>query len=117
METYDLTPITGRRCLLRLVGRRCMAGAGPGGDNTPCDGCAWPLRVLDHVSMWKHSDDSLVMVSQPYAADIQEAKRVAEAHGLALLVSDELSWHLPGATTLLMFGRQEVVYPDGRRGD
>lgn len=107
---FGLVPATTfkrrHRCLRALSGDRCRRGP-----YSSCDGCDPPRNVFDHVALWRRPDESrtTVLTSQPYGGGIYQARQLARKFDLSLLVSRELSWHAPGATTLLVFDAAGVI--------
>ncbi|MBF6620644.1 MAG: hypothetical protein ITG02_10495 [Patulibacter sp.] len=96
------------RCLRALGGGQCLRRS----KGVPCDGCEHGASVLDHVALWRRPGSRrrpTVLTSQPYGGDIARAHRLAEMFGLSVLVSRDLSWHMPGVTTLLVFDADGVI--------
>jgi len=97
-----------RVCLAKLAGQRCPRNVLRG---ERCAGCDLGIKIIDHTAAWKRPHDrrASVLTSQPYGPDVDAAARIAEQFGMSLMVDASLSWHFPGATTLVVFDAQGVI--------
>lgn len=94
----------GSRCIMRLVGKRCMSGY----DHYRLKEehhCAPPHA--DHMYLWRDKRGELVYTSQPYAFSwdyLQETIDFCRKHGLRVDIDfPDRAWWNPGGVLMLEF--------------
>lgn len=100
LAEYKLRPSRRLFCLHKLIGRRCTYGAD-----------CWE-GLLDHLEAFVDAAGKpAALVGQPYVLAVKDWEalaKIADRLGLVAEVRPDLSWHLPGQTTLFILRRKEV---------
>lgn len=100
VERWQVTPAGGRRCVQRLLGKRCIRHD-PEECRPPGD---------DHATLWTRNGRPFSYTFEPYGlsfADLAALVRFCDTYGLQARIDTE-SWYYPGTTLLVEIRTPEM---------
>lgn len=95
-ESLGLKQFTGRPCVHKLLGQKCLGG----------ESFSLIPPYTDHPSLWLKDGKPFCLVSQPYGLSMLQIEEIGEfchKHGLEFEINSWPGWHFPHAVLFITF--------------
>lgn len=103
-KSRNLKRSTGKICVQRLLGKRCM-------EYYPHGDCRCHIPRADHMSLWMRDGVPIAYVSQPYGLttrSLTETLTFCEKYGLDVQIDASPAWHYPHVVLMVVITKAGV---------